>query len=511
MPRATTRCSNRWQPSGPWLGAASPLYHTRQIVAMKRAGIDALAVVLPPGAAARAAWYPRLSALVQALREYDQANTTPFMTSTPLLLPLLDCSTAELDLRGTPGQTVLADALDDFYRLVPPQYRAMLNNASGNFCYPVILTAPGPAMHWDDTFPGHIAAHLSAQWGMPVGWMLDASWNPGKTLPGVLSVCNWNTTVALQQGEGPVSVMSISPGSATAHQHFSRRGGAAYENGWLKITTTNPDFILLRSWNDFSRGTEIAPSRQYGYQFVDSTKLATLRLVNRLGFGVRLLNHTLPPVVQPGQNYPVELMVKNGSVEKMFTRAGCRVDYRIFHHGELVAKGTATQALVLFDASTARVRFPLFTGLDRDHPFAAGNYELNLDFRRNRVPFMNLPFMLQTMGTLIIPFTISNPTAVAQLINSDTPSDLQAGAELPMTVQLRNLGAALWRKQNTHFQLRWATVDGTPLAAESVSLLKQNESPGDIFTLQSTLPPAPQQAGWYQLQLSCQPREGVHA
>ena len=49
------------QPAGPWLGPDSPLYHTRQLRDVKAAGIDALAVVLPPEPRARDALRRNLS------------------------------------------------------------------------------------------------------------------------------------------------------------------------------------------------------------------------------------------------------------------------------------------------------------------------------------------------------------------------------------------------------------------------------------------------------------------
>ena len=232
-----------------------------------------------------------------------------------------------------------------------------------------------------------------------------------------------------------------------------------YENGWLKIAGQSPDFVLVRSWNDFAHATEIAPSRQFGYQYLDSTKLSVLRLANQRGFGVRILSHTLPPVLRPGQLYPVDLLVKNGGMAKMVSSAGFRVDYRIMHNGEKIAGGTATETIALFDLSTTHLNFPLLTGFDQRHPFAEGAYELYLDFRRNKIPFMNLHLMTETVGTLqhsLHRQQSGRRRAAHQQQDRHRPARRR---HLPLTVQLRNLGDAAWRKSTTRFHLRWADAE----------------------------------------------------
>ncbi len=277
----------------------------------------------------------------------------------------------------------------------------------------------------------------------------------------------------------------------------------------MKIGGVNPDLVLLCSWNDFRHGTEIAPSREFGYQYIDSTKLATLQLANRRGFCVRLLSDTLPKQLYPGQYYPVDLTVKNGTIAKMVTHDGFRVDYRILQHRGQVASGNATQVIVLYQVATARLHFNLYTGSGPDHPLPAGNYELCLDFRRNRVPFMELPFMTETLGSLTIPFTVGPDNGSVQVLNSEIPAAVPSGAVLPYSLQLRNLDADSWHQGKTRFNMRWATTDGTALSSEVSIPLKKSVASGDIATLQGDLPPAPQQAGWYDLQLLFQGDSGA--
>ena len=93
----------------------------------------------------------------------------------------------------------------------------------------------------------------------------------------------------------------IAPGYAATHkEHFSRRSGEVYDNNWLKIADGTPTSCYC-AVGMISRTHRKSPRRgNIGYQFIDSTKLATLRLANRRGFGLRLLSHTLPRVLLPG-------------------------------------------------------------------------------------------------------------------------------------------------------------------------------------------------------------------
>lgn len=493
------------EPGGPWVGAESPLYHLQQLRDIKRAGLDTLAVVLPVDESDREAMRRRLSALVYALKDYSRATDHLYQLTSPTLLPVIDLSTATLDLRTEEGQAALAGWIDEFYRQVPAQFRLMVTNPAKTLCYPILVTAPSQTMNGNAADLERVNARLQASWGAPVGWLLDRAWKSDAASPAVLSYCNWSAVGGMQLGEGSLLTAVVTPGSATSRKdNLSRREGEVYDNGWLKIAGASPDLVLVRSWNDFQHGTEIAPSRQYGYQFVDSTRLATFRLSNRRGFGIRILRHTLPAVLRPGQTYPVEMVLKNGSVEKMLTSEGFRVDYRIFRDGQKVTNGTATSAIMLTELSTARIQFPLATWVDRHTPFPNGDYQLLLDFHRNKVPYLSLPLLTKTLGTLVIPFTVGVSNDVAQVVQADTPGHLPAGAVAPIDVQVRNLSAGPWQKGKAAFRLRWTNAAGEAQAETRTLPVPQTVESGNLLNLQGNLPPAPAQPGWYQLQIELQ-------
>jgi hypothetical protein len=54
-----------------------------------------------------------------------------------------------------------------------------------------------------------------------------------------------------------------------------RRNGIVYDSTWLKFIENNKEFpipwIFIETWNDFNEGSEIEPSKEYGYQYLLST------------------------------------------------------------------------------------------------------------------------------------------------------------------------------------------------------------------------------------------------
>ncbi len=476
------------EPVAAHAGPETAAYHYQQIAEVRRAGIDALAVHLPTDLP-RERLRTHLSALVSALTAYDQANTAAYFTDTPLLLPVVE-------VRSGAERRAVEMALDDFYRLTPPQYRLMTANTAGQWCYPMALVVSGgPA----EACPplGELAAGLRAKLGRPVGWLLDSAWPETKTTQGVLARCAWDPLGGVQFGQGELRMALIAPGvEAGPSRHLPRRGGAVYDNGWLKLASLRPDLIIIRSWNDFADGTEIAPTRQLGTDYRDRTRLALIGRQQGRKFGVVLLQQSLPAVIPPGQARPVELLVKNAGVEKMVSREGFRVDYRLLRGDREVAHGTAVSQLALMELAAARLKFLLPTMKDK-RPLPAGSYTLRLDFRRNKIAQIEIPGMTQTLGSLSLSVTLGPGTAETRLVGCELPSQALPGDPLPVSVRLR-LPETLSRKQPLSLRLRWTADKGTALAAVCPLSLPEDAVPGALVTCTGQTPPAPGGPGWYQ-------------
>jgi len=476
------------------LGPETPLYHLQQLRDIRRAGIDALAVVLPVGGAAPEATRIRLAALASALADYDRANSAEFFTDTPLLMPLID-------IRDGATPALAQQALDDFYLLIPPQYRLMAPDAQGQWCYPVACAATSGQAN---AYPplNLLGVALRQRWGQPIGWLLDAAWPGAQVTEGVLARCAWDPASGVQLGDGPLRTALIAPGVDAGRDRFvSRRDGEFYRNGWLKVITAHPDFILIRSWNDFADGTEIAPSRRFGIDYRDATRLHTIELIKGRSFGVRMLRQNLPLVLAPGKQYPVDVIVKNGGMERMAASTGFRVEYRLLRDDRLFTKGTATESLALLELASARLHFVLSTMQGSRKALPAGQYTLCLDFRHNKVPQLNMPLLTDTVWTISMPITVGEGNETALPSKCEVPGVVPAGATAPITLALRFPEKGMGRKTRLAFRAVWANADGTPLPGESALAVKGNPAPGEIGAFTGMLPLAPTTAGWYQVRV----------
>lgn len=484
-------------------GPESPLYHLLQLREARRTGIDAFAVALPTDTAARQQLRARLAALVSALYDYEAATSARFVYDTPLLYPALDLSTMKrLDLRTQADRGVLEAALDDFYRQVPPQFRLTVTNAAGQPCYPVILAAPPATPLWDKEFSTRLGGSLQAKWGMPIGWLVDDAMKAMQALPDVLGACAWDATAGLSFGEGALQAAMIAPGAAKrGPEWLARREGEVYETGWNRLLRYRPDLVVIRSWNDFANGTEIAASRQYGYQYLDSTKLATIRLAQDKAFSLRVVRHTLPATLRQGGSYPVSLLLKNGTTAQLLAREGIRVDYRITRKGRLLLNGTATEELLLLELATAQLHFTLPMQLTKQLALPPGEYELHLDFRQSKTPLIRFSLTTRTLGELTIPFTISADGPAAQLVASALPAAIPADGKAMGSFQLRNLSGATWAKDQVRVRLRWLNERNTVLPGETLLPNPGTAEPGGIATFRGELPTAPAAAGWYRLRI----------
>ena len=58
-----------------------------------------------------------------------------------------------------------------------------------------------------------------------------------------------------------------SPGS-----YVPRNGGSYYERTWSAAIASEPDFLLITTWNEWHEGTEVEASREYGFRYLQLTR-----------------------------------------------------------------------------------------------------------------------------------------------------------------------------------------------------------------------------------------------
>jgi hypothetical protein len=78
--------------------------------------------------------------------------------------------------------------------------------------------------------------------------------------------------------KNPGGVASLGPGydhSAVPGRTplvVDRRGGAFYEEQWLKLLRRPANFVMVETWNEWHEGTDVAESKEYGRRYIELTR-----------------------------------------------------------------------------------------------------------------------------------------------------------------------------------------------------------------------------------------------
>jgi hypothetical protein len=249
-------------------------WHRRQLEDMETAGID---VVLPVFWGAPSEQNPKahlhwscegLPPLVQAREELLRAGKRP-----PRIGLFYDTSTLQhnawrehLDLTTPRGREWFYATVRDFFSLIPPRHWAMIDGRPI-----VLLYSAAFAKAHDQSVVEHLRAEFPRQFGGRVPWLArEISWRVKAD-----SVVAWGGALGLKN---PGGVASLGPG----YDHTAvpgrtplivdRRGGAFYEEQWLKFLRRPSNFVMVETWNEWHEGTDVAESKEYGRQYIEITR-----------------------------------------------------------------------------------------------------------------------------------------------------------------------------------------------------------------------------------------------
>lgn len=192
--------------------------------------------------------------------------------------------------------------------------------------------------------------------------------------------------------------------------HVPREGGAYYRRTWEAALSSAPDAILICTWNEWHEGTEIEPSREYGFEYLRITREYAARykgaeppappppgisvslsgnesgaelVIENRGAGpaaitvVELANATLGLPLEP-EGYQAYKLPINSSAYAVFLpylAPGERVRMRCAPTGAIVvAKATAWSATGEASSSSASLRVggPAGWGAARPKPIEGG-------------------------------------------------------------------------------------------------------------------------------------------
>jgi hypothetical protein len=140
-------------------------------------------------------------------------------------------------------------------------WRAIRSQVDPN--YSAIWIAEGIDMSYQAVFDGH---HLYSN-----------TWNPPSDLTYTnQKFANWVASARQQQGADKFWVATVMPGYNDLRIRGSgyaqdREGGAYYERAWQAAIASQPNWIVINSFNEWPEGTYIEPSQSFGDQFLGLT------------------------------------------------------------------------------------------------------------------------------------------------------------------------------------------------------------------------------------------------
>lgn len=393
---------------GPWYSADRTGWVRTELSQMRRAGIEvALTPFSAPEVSTAALEEKTLTVAVAGLREM-QAERQP-------LIPLglwLESSTfgTKPDLATPAGQDALYNAITRWFARVPPELRATVR-VGGITVYPVFLADSSALTNadtagWTEVLRQRFAAEFGA-------------------LTGGVSLAFVGTGFA-----GALPFQSISPGS---HEPLvARKGGETYFKAWESVRQSGEPWVVIDSWNDFTKGSEIAPSRQYGDQYLELTRRFSLlpepSKAVRLQFGALDIPHRFAS----GTLLSVPVSLTNVSGRALTIDDAASVNYRWLQEGKTVAEGPVRVSLreALLPGFTTRLSLGIAAIQADSKPLPTGSYELRVEIvLPGERTGISLPVRVE-----------EKPTDAVQFAHTSMTPLVRVGGAFPTLVTFRWLG-----------------------------------------------------------------------
>jgi hypothetical protein len=489
---------------GPWFSSDRPSWHRAEMAAMRKAGIDvALVQIGGPEAADALMDEKAVLALVAALREMAAAGIP-----TPLLAPEFD--TARLgpanekpDLSQAKGRDLLYAAVRRWVRLVPPEFRARVilpqtaSPASALVnAYPVFLgDAAGVTGLGDDVWTDTVRARFAKDYGVQTGGttLLFAGVGSGWDAAGGKVVAS--LPGATGKGSGPLATYVVQPGCAANNAPFvARRDGAAYKESWEAAVAAQPTWIIIDSWNDFTRGTEVTASRQYGLRYTDLTRIYTIQAAGLPERAVRWLAHDAPRRLRPGQVVTTTVTVENVGATLLRGSDGIALTYRWLQNGKVVAEGPLKLPLTGGLLPTRSAQLPIglaavTTGPDgRPVPLPAGEYVAEIDLTETKGDALTgaTTYFGETGSSTPLRVSVTVAPDVAdyvQIASTTTPALMVGNSTYPTLVRVRWMGAEPLAADAAALVYQVLTEDGATTVKTGTIELPGRLTPGQWVTI----------------------------
>ena len=478
-----------WESVGPWMSYDRAQWHKNQFQMMAAAGVDVVLAVYRGDKAHRHSYAVKgLDVLAQGLKEFRAEALLPLSKSRQYpqvalaldLGGLADQYGGPVSLKDADVQKSLYGMVRDFYTHVPEEFRATVQlpaeriaathvaagpgNSPSGAAYIVRLMNDGVVMDADNTVLDYVNKRFAQEFGARLLWIgtpslrermtgLDAvSPYPAATAPGVANSEGWIRTASLGPG---YDASSQGPGGTIR----PRDNGQQTLQDFRRLRESNPNWILLDSWNDYAHGTDIAPTLEHGLLYRDLLRGLILDFKMSGDYAADFIKATAPRVVQPGRIYQVEVAVQNsGSADwDVFNTAS--LSYRWVKDGKYVGdEGSNASTTGQVRGDTRTFLIGVAAPIKESKPLPPGEYQLEFGMTR-RSGNETVWFEHGDAAPYRIPVTVGAAPAIRPYwINSTMTTLARHGSTYPAQVRLRNDGSEIWKKGSASIAYRWRKV-----------------------------------------------------
>jgi hypothetical protein len=284
-----------------------------------------------------------------------------------------------------------------------------------------------------------------------------------------------------------------------------RDSGQTYSSSWSNAISAKAPTVVLDSWNDYARGTELGESRQYGEKYVDQTRINTIQYNGDHQWRAKYLAYSVPRTFRPKTIYTVSLRIENAGTLPWRAGEGYALCPRWYRDGRLFDDSAPRIPLAhdVYPGQSAIVNLGVVAMNGYGDDLDPGNYVLVFDMVQGADKW----FSYASEAPLQIPVTVLAKDAagdkrVATFLSSTTPVTVDAGSTAATTVNLRNDGTSPWTSAN---KLACKIIDetgGEPkvvLSGDGVAFPDNQVQPGDIEAVAAKISTQGLAPGQYRL------------
>ena len=275
------------------------------------------------------------------------------------------------------------------------------------------------------------------------------------------------------------SVAVVSPGRVDPSGAIGRQGGEAYATSWQKTTNAKPQFVVIDSWNDFSHGTEVCASRQYGERYADDTRLFSNTFNGSHEWHAKYLEEYVPRTIHPKTLYTIPIRIENAGTLPWRSREQYSLCPRWYKDGRLF-DDSAPRVPVGDDVQPGQ-SITLNVGLVAVNSYGddlePGQYTLVFDMVQGEDRWFSYAndVPLQVSVTVVSNGETLKPQAT--FIGTTTTTAGQSGATYNADVAIRNDGSATWTKERLAYKIQTVDPDSGDVQTVAES---QGQTPGPI-------------------------------